>query len=925
MIQAESITKRYGSQLVLSRLSLSFGSRGLVAILGRSGCGKTTLLNILGGLEHDYEGSLQIDGMASSSLDEKDWDAYRSDLVGFVFQDAHLVDYLNVADNVRLALDMARGHGSLARDNADELVQHALDEVGLSGLESHMPSELSGGQAQRVAVARALVKNPRVILADEPTGALDIQSSRQVMDLLAQASKSRLVIVVTHNRELAHEYAGRVIELGEHCVVSDTKPGEEPPAEKPAPQETPEPEPAGAEAGPAFHKPRQRSRLIRRTALSHMRNKRQRAIITTVVAALGIMGMCLALSVQDGARAYTRQVAATTLATNPIVIQQNGTAAAISQVAINDVDSTSGSEEAPTEVTTSPIAEDVTFAALQGSRTSDLQEFLWYVNSAQSSIWDNAYDVQVGYDEPLDLYDSAGTCIVDDGSATLLKNLSLSHVFGSDGEDALSDVLPDPTTLVRELPYNEHTDESPYELLAGKMPTEYDEAVIITDRQGRVSDYFLYATGIADLQALKNVSADLLLNKQDTQIPGISDSYSFDDLLGREFTIMPASDYYVRSGNGWTKVTQGSGQMDQALANAPKLKIVGIVRESAEIKDVAETGAIGYSSALIPWLVEHCNQSEIAVTQKTSPDVDVFTGRKFSEESRGSKQAAEAARAREAFRAAVDEAELSDAKRTYIDSLSDEQVVALREHFKDYFDENGNLTIGAEDVATVAALSDEDFVRDIESIAPPTLNSAYAQNMEDLGAADIDKPTSIRIYPSGVDERTQIVSEIDSFNANVVGDDSAPLSYEDMSQRGVEQVTKVVGVVNNALVALMVLALALSVFMLFSVTSVAAIERRAEIGTLRALGATRRDIVKLFSWENALIGLIAGCVGSLAALIASFPLSYTIANLTGETRLVSPTPWTVIPALAVGIILAVLSGLVPAIRAARKDPVQALR
>lgn len=933
MIRTNEITKHYGSQLVLSRLSLCFGSHGLVAILGRSGCGKTTLLNILGGLDHKYDGSLQIDSVPSTSFDEKDWDAYRSRHVGFVFQDAHLVDYLNVADNVKLALEMA-GPDVLGPNDASKRVHQVLDNVGLLGLETRMPSELSGGQAQRVAVARALVKDPQVVLADEPTGALDIQSSQQVMKLLVQASRSRLVIVVTHNRELAHEYADRIIELGEHRVLRDTNASKD--TEAPGASEATQQDgmlsktnkKGNVKGKRTPRRPRPRKQIIRKTALSHMRNKRQRAVITTVVAALGIMGMCLAISVQDGARAYTKQVAATTLATSPIVIQQNGTSAAVSKAAIDDLDgmgTAPAGTDVPGEVTTSHIAEDIAFAALQGNRTSDLQEFLWYVDSSNSNIWNDAYDVQVGYAEPLNVYDSDGTCIVSDGSATLLQNLSLSNTLGSDSKSSLAEVLPDPTTLIRELPYNEHTGASPYELLAGRMPTEYDEAVIITDYQGRVSDYFLYATGIADLQALKDASADLLLNKQDATTPGISDSYSFDDLLGREFSVMPASDYYTRNGNGWSKLTKGSDQMNQALENAPKLKIVGIVRESSEIKDVAETGAIGYSSKLVPWLVDHCNQSEPATEQKASPDVDVFTGKKFSDESRGSKQAAEAAQTRESLHDAIDESELSDAKREYLDSLSDEQVVALREHFKDYFDASGNLSISPDDMSKVAALSDDDFKSDIESIAPPTLNTAYAQNMQNLGAVDKNKPSSVRIYPAGIDERTRIVGEIDSFNSNVVGDDSAPLSYEDMSQRCVEQVTKVVGVVNHALIALMVLALALSVFMLFSVTSVAAIERRAEIGTFRALGASRRDVVMLFNWENAVIGLVAGCVGALAALVVSIPLSNAIADLTGEAHLVSPTPWTIIPALVVGIALAVLSGLVPAVRAAKVDPVQALR
>ena len=928
MISASDITKSYGSQLVLSRLSLSLGDTGLVAVLGRSGCGKTTFLNIVGGLEHDFEGTLEIGEMSTASFTQKDWDGYRGHKVGFVFQDPHLVDYLNAEDNVRTALALS---GKEDRDEA-AAARQALAAVGLAGMEDRMPQELSGGQAQRVAVARALAKDPEIILADEPTGSLDIESSRQVMDLLSCLSKERLVVVVTHNRELAEEYADRIIELGERCIVRDVWMHHE--GQKEAHQSE-----AGAgqadmpaqakdvqeAAKPQEHGWRRRAQALRRLAVKHLSNKRQRAAITIAVAALGILGMCLSVAVQDGARAYMRQVSATALATSPIVIQQNGMAAAVEKTAIDDVDSAQqDTGTVPDEVTTSHIAQDVALAALQGSRKSDLQEFLWYVDSARSNIWDEAYDVQAGYDEPLDIYDADGTCIVDDGKATLLQNLSLSHVFGTEGTDALSSILPDASSLVRELPYNEHTGRSPYELLAGHMPESYDEAVIITDYSGRVSDYFLYATGIADLQQLKDVSADLLLQKSDIQIPGLNDTYSFDDLIGREFTIMPASDYYTKSSSDWTKIASGSSQMDETLANAPKLKIVGIVRESKEIKDVVETGAIGYSSELIPWLVEHCGESEIAQQQKAAPAVDVFNGKAFADEARGSRQAKEAAQIRSAIRAAVDESMLGESKVAYLESLTDEQVIALKQHFQDYFDASGNFTVSKEDVEKVAQLTDEEFRQDVEAIAPATLSSAYAENMAKLGVTDESEPTEVRIYPASIEDRSAIISELESYN-KTVGGDSAPLSYEDTSQRGVDNVTKVTGVVKSALLALMVLALALSAFMMFSVTSVAAIERRQEIGTLRALGASQKDIIWLFSWENILIGLVAGILGAALAFVASIPLSQELKSLTGTSGLVSLSPGIAALALVLGIVLAVFSGLIPAIRAAKADPAKALR
>ena len=934
MLQATDICKGYGERLVLDQVSLSFADTGLVCILGRSGCGKTTLLNILGGLEGNFEGELEIDGRSTRDFLETDWDRYRGQDVGFVFQDASLIGYLSVGDNVRCALDLKNisspeVEGPVDGD-PDAAVAQALEAVGLGDFQDRMPSELSGGETQRVAIARAIVKGPRILLADEPTGSLDLASGEDVMCTLSTIAQDCLVVIVTHDQGLAERYADRIIRLGEGTVESDlTRSG---PVSEACGSRATKADDAGdgglGGLGGLRH-PRHpgHAGMFARLIRQHLGNKLQRALITLLVATIGITGTGLTFAVQSGAHAYMDRIGIASLASNPLVLRQNGTQASLVGVALSALDTLHGNNQqggdAPSEVTLSHVAQKVAATALAHSKKSDLEQFMRYVDSDRSHIRQNAYDVQRHYDVGINLYDANGRQIVQDGRVTILDNLSLDHIFGKDGERAVSDILPDAASLLREIPYNEETGASPYEVMAGHMPNSYDEAVIICDHDGRVSDYFAYATGLADLEGIREVSVDLMMGK-DVRIPGLDDAYSFERLLGLEFDIVPQSDYYYKGDGGWDLANGNARRMKDVLASAPKLRIVGVVRASDKIASVPEVGAIGYSSELIPWVIDHNSSSEIARQQAGSPNVDVFTGVDFASESRGSNRAMEAERTRNALLSAIDSSLLSQRKLDYLKSLNDEQVMALGDRFKDYFDASGRLYVSQDDVRKVAALPDDQFTAIIESYAPATLNHAYQENMDKLGVADLHEPTSIQIFPSSVEGREQIIRELDSYNATLA-DGEAPVTYASLNQAEVDQVTSVINLVSWALIILMILALGLSAIMIFSVTSVAVIERRREIGILRALGASRRDVVLLFCWENVTVGMCAGILGALLALLLSVPLSLVVQSLTKEAALVSPSPLIIPVSVVVGMTLSLVSGLTPTLRATQTDPAHALR
>ena len=874
MLELRHIRKSYGSgaacQPVLDCVDLRLEAPGLVAILGPSGCGKTTLLNIMGGLDRDFSGEVLVDGVSTAQFDEDDWNCYRSSDVGFVFQDSHLIDYLSVEDNVASALSLDVKAAELCDDQAKAQVMQALEQAGVAKLAKRRPHQLSGGQRQRVAVARALVKDPRIVLADEPTGSLDAASGGHIMQLLAQIAETRLVVVVTHDRNLAQRFATRVIELGERAIVADTlaeKPVSASGAHADAASAHAGVEPASANAAPTSANAalasanarltttstsvassrfkRRRNRFVRHLAWSHMVNKLGRSAITVCVCLIGLLGIVLIFAVHNGADSYMTRIALQELVQNPLSIREDGSASALAKAAYSYDDARSGegterSSGESDEVAVDHRAQEMLTTAYLNRQDCDLERFSAYLDSDESQIVQNSFDVQKRYNVPLNLFDSAGTQVLDQGNATILTRIDLQRTFGDQAAAAIEEAMPSGDSLVREVVYNEQTGASPYEVLAGRMPQAADEAVVIASKQGTVSDYFVYALGIGDTAGLEAAARSM---QDGSASPSFSteSSYSYDDLLGTTFSVVPTADFYRRGQTGWWEdLRNDAGFMSGVLDNAVKLTVVGVVKPSDQVEDSSETGSLGYSSGLIPLLMERAAQSDIVRQQMADPSVDVLSGESFSDEGASS-------------------------------------------------------------------------------------GRSFEDNLELFGDTDVNRPREIAIYPASLDAKDEITAEIDRYNEDLAasGEGSSPLVYQSANQSYVDFVSSVIRTIDEALGIMVVIALVLSVVMVFSVTSVSAMERRAEIGILRALGASRQVVVRLFCVENALLGLAAGVFGVLDALVAQIPLDRIIAQLSGEVGMVAITPVGALTAIVLGAVLAVVAGLVPARRAAKEASVSA--
>lgn len=946
MLELHSISKTYGqgatARRALDEVSLCFGSSGFVCVLGRSGCGKTTLLNIIGGLDGDFEGELVMGGASFSEFTEAAWNRYRASLVGFVFQEAHIVEHLNVYDNVRLGMSFGAGVAKGAKRQADggerESVLAALDACGIGDCACRMPNEMSGGQEQRVAIARALVKRPQVVLADEPTGSLDYASGVQIMDLLAEIARDRLVIVVTHDRDLANRYATRIIELDDGRVIADHAPSAEPVG-------NPVADIAYAHVGACSARPStngapsssiktgENSKFsaghlsMRNLAALHCGNKKARTAITAIVASIGMLGMVLMLALNTGAQTFMGQIASQSLLRAPIQVKEDGSASALIDAAT--LLTQSGvyvGRDVEDGVAVDHLALAMFYAAMENRQSSDLNAFMDAVrNDPQCRVLDLAFDVQERYDIALNVYDERGRKIIDKGEVTLMDDIDIGRAFGTQAEQVVLDNLPDKDALMRELIYNERTGDSPYEVVAGRMPKGANEIVIITNGSGHFTDYFEYASGIADLSDLADAATQVLVDGT-ASVPAQKNEYSYDELIGMTYRVVPTCDYYRRKGGGWENGEGDRAFMGSLLASAFELKVVGIVKPREGYEDGVEAGTLAYASELMPYLAERSLESDIVKDQLGHPGVDVFTGKSFEDEFISASERDAVERDRKIIKKILDMSSFSKAKREYVENLAPEQVKTLRSLFGDYIGPDGSVRIEQSDIDMAASLSDEAFIGAIERYAPATLNARYEENLEWLGAK-AGSPMEVAIYAKSFENDADLKAQVDSYNERLTSasDDAVPLAYANEGAAWMTAVAGTIDAVSRALGALVAIALGVSVIMVFSVTYVSAIERKREIALLRALGASKRDVRALFNWENAIIGALAGALGAVVGFASQPLVNFLIGRLTGEGLMVSAPLWAIPAAIAFGAVVAVASGYIPARQASHSTPAQSLK
>lgn len=834
MLELTNITKDYvsGDTTVkaLKGVSIKFRKNEFVSILGQSGCGKTTLLNIIGGLDRYTDGDLSIDDISTKKYKDKDWDTYRNNRIGFVFQSYNLIPHQTVLSNVELALTLSGVSKSERRKRAIEV----LEKVGLGDQIHKKPNQMSGGQMQRVAIARALVNNPDILLADEPTGALDSATSIQIMNILKDISKDKLIIMVTHNPELADKYSSRIIRLLDGKVVDDTNPynGEESEDDKATDKQASKNN-KSEETGKKAKKQKTSMSFITALSLSlnNLMTKKARTILTAFAGSIGIIGIALILSLSHGMRSYIHRVEQDTLSGYPLTIQKTAVDYSSFLSFLGMGEEKKIEDKQPGRVYSNSMMSDMINKMLTSVTINDLKSFMSYIESDESGIKDLTNDIQYSYDVDLNIYKA-------DTSKGIFK-VNPSTVFESLGMDQMTQggsmSMMGSTDAWSEMIDNEELIKSQYDILEGRLPQEYNEVVLVVDKDDMISEYSLYALGLIDISQLQKVFAQMQMgnvpeeNLNDEQV-----SFTYDELLNQSFKLVVNTDVYVKDGNGYKDMSSDEEFMKQLLDKSVDIKVVGILKPNEDASNASISTNVAYTNKLTQYLINAVNDSDIVKEQLANPTVDVFTGEPFAENS-------------------------------------------------------------------------------------------YEANLTKLGVANLEDPASINIYPKDFKSKEKIVDIIDEYNAKLKAEGKEEIEYTDYVGLMMSSVSTIINAISYVLIAFVAISLVVSSIMIGIITYISVLERTKEIGILRSIGASKKDVSRVFNAETVIVGFVAGMIGIIITLLLNVPINIIIKNITdisGMSKL--PVSGGVV-LVVISIILTFIAGLIPARVASKKDPVIALR
>ena len=976
MLKLDNIVKDYdaGGEKVraLNGVSIEFRKSEFVAILGQSGCGKTTLLNIIGGLDQYTSGDLSINGKSTKKFKDSDWDTYRNHSIGFVFQSYNLIPHQTVLSNVELALTLSGVGKAERRKRAKE----ALEKVGLGDQLKKKPNQMSGGQMQRVAIARALVNDPEILLADEPTGALDSQTSVQIMDILKEISKDKLIIMVTHNPELAEKYSSRTVRLLDGEIISDSDPYD----------------------GEEEHKAEVRSVAKGRktsmsffTALSlslnNLMTKKTRTILTSFAGSIGIIGIALILSVSTGVQNYIDRVQEDTLSSYPITI--NAQEVDMTQLMTRLRDTAQGEIEEGHDL--DAVYESKIMYEMMNSLNSmeaqknNLVKFKEFIESGDDI---SAYSTAItyGYAAPMNVY-------VTDPDGKIMKSDILelmSGMYSAMGFETSSSTLSNfmQINAWQELlpgmdgePVNDLMKEQ-YDVVAGRWPESYDEVVVNISSRNELSDMMLYALGLKSYEDIQNAMKSAANQEQiDTSEFG---SWSYDDILGLDFRIILDCDKYQKSGDAYIDVSETETGLQYLFDSdkAIKLKVVGIIRPSENAVASFITGAVAYTPLLTNEIIERTNSSEIVKAQEEDPETDVISGLKFKVEGEeptddeikaavdewisGLSNAEKASLYTELasvptdeylqntvaqYRAGLDDAAIDnmlmqafvsqtqmdeETVLSYIQNMDAEtkegylnQVLAAT--VASQYAEGIQAQLGAlsnDEIAAMfdaASVTEEQYKLIFENHLPSTRSdSTLEENLKLLGQVDPDSPQSIYIYASTFENKDIIADAITAYNE--AGDEADQIVYTDYVALLMSSVTTIISAISYVLIAFVAISLVVSSIMIGIITYISVLERTKEIGILRSVGASKRDISRVFNAETLIVGFVAGALGIGITLLLLIPINIILHSLTGIDALSATLPVFGATALVViSMLLTLIAGLIPSGIAAKKDPVVALR
>ncbi len=868
MLKLENIKKDYitGDTAVhaLKGVSVEFRKSEFVSILGQSGCGKTTLLNIIGGLDRYTSGELYIGGRATSDFRDRDWDNYRNHSVGFIFQSYNLIPHQSVLSNVELALTLTGVPRAERRRRAAE----ALEKVGLADQLNKKPNEMSGGQMQRVAIARALVNDPEILLADEPTGALDSETSVQIMELLKEISKDRLVIMVTHNPELAKQYSTRIIRLLDGNITDDTMPysgdGEEKTEKK-----------SGKRPSMSFL-------TALSLSLNNLMTKKARTFLTAFAGSIGIIGIALILSLSNGVNAYIARVEEETLSSYPITIEQAGMD--VSQL-VSDLmgkNEPSGDRE-DGKIYSNNVMTEMMSTMVNGISANNLSELKKHIEKT-SAFSDNSSEIEYKYSTVMNIYDEKGNRV---NPNTVFSTVFPESQSSGSGNMQMSSSFSNTEVWTR-LFENKEFLKRQYDVIAGRMPEKYNEIVLAVDKNNQISDYALYSLGLKDSSELEEMMKKAQAGEKIE--PTAEVSYSYDDILGLKFKLLCNTDYFEKNADGtWSDKTEDSLYVSSRLNTAAEdITVVGIIRPADSSVANQTSGFVGYPESLMEHLINKVNDSEIVKAQKADPEKNVFTGRPFE---------------------------------TDADNMTYEQLTAYIATLPEKEQAEYNAYISQ---MTAAGQTKEQITEQFKAaIKQKNNNSTYDGNLKLMGVSSLDEPSVINIYPKDFEAKEKISDLITEYNKGVK--DTEKITYTDYIGLMLSSVTTIINAISYILIAFISISLIVSSIMIGIITYISVLERTKEIGVLRAMGASKKDVSRVFNAETLIVGFAAGAIGILITLLLLIPINAVIAAVTDISGL-AVLPFAGGAALVIiSMLLTLISGLFPSRVAAKKDPVTALR
>ncbi|MBQ7916852.1 MAG: ABC transporter ATP-binding protein/permease [Firmicutes bacterium] len=997
MLELKNIRKDYpagdGTVHALKGISLQFRESEFVSILGPSGCGKTTMLNIIGGLDQYTEGDLVINGRSTKDFKDRDWDAYRNHSIGFVFQSYNLIPHQSVLRNVELALTLSGVSKSERRQRAKKV----LEDVGLGDQLNKKPSEMSGGQMQRVAIARALVNNPDIILADEPTGALDTETSVQVMDILKEVAKDRLVIMVTHNPDLAEKYSTRIIRMLDGEILSDTAPIT---ATELKAHQTKE-QPVGRKKKPSMS-------LFTAFGLSlkNLISKKGRTILTSFAGSIGIIGIALIFAVSQGMTSYINTMQEDTLSSYPLTIQ--ATHVDIGSLMSAFIDSASANEDHDNDgVYTKPIVYDMIHALNNMETTeNDLTSFKNYIETqradadSETGLHQAINGVQYTYDLDLLIYtENVDGTIIQSDTQTLLQELVAEHMgmsmatsmesmSSAPGMSMMSMMSPGSgMTLWQEMLPGENGKlvsellEKQYDVVYGSWPTEYNEIVLVLDENNELDDMTLYALGLkskADMDAIMESA----INK--TDLEKVTDSWTYEEICGMEFRTILNADCYVQDEMTglYTDLRETETGLKYLYDNAEVLKVSGIIKPSEDAVSAMLSGSIAYTSELTKYLIEQGQESEAVAAQLQTPNVDIFTGLPFhevngtmtdeeketefrnyietlSEEGKAmayvqimcipSQEQLETsvAQATQGMTREDMEATMLQAMQAqmsmnasdimdYIEAMEDEEVEKLYEQM---VTEQVKMQYAAQVQSQLMGMTPQQLAGALDQAMTEYTTqqcaqyhdevlefseTTYEENLAELGYLDLEKPASINLYAATFESKDVIEAAIATYNEGV--DELSEIKYTDYVGLMMSSVTSIINAITYVLIAFVAISLVVSSIMIGVITLISVQERTKEIGILRAIGASKRNVSSMFNAETVMIGFASGLLGVVVTYLLCFPINAIIQALTGIVNLKAFLPMNAaLILIAISVLLTMFAGIIPSRSAAKKDPVVALR